>query len=608
MVATAERRVQIIFEILVKNAEKNMRKLSNAVASNIQKWKQNAELLDRNTRKYVNTAARLDDIVKRSQVMGRWTESYQKEMGKTTEVVTQRMIRLNNLTKRQIEFLKKQGFEVKDVTAAIGKKGQLLKRNYAATIAYDTSMRRLTRAHERFKMHLLSVMFFGMQLQRAFGGLVTNALKMTGILDVLSAALNLVVFTVLEPFIPIIYEILESFINLPKETKRLIGAFIIAVAIIGSFLAIIGMLGLALQGLKEFVADALPLDLLLAWIPGLGEFAQSLEGMLTTWGLIAIILSSIGALTTAIYTGSAALDGVLGNILSSITGMFGGMIITDAAAEEMNEEAKETENIFTILNRLSRTMGEIWRSIQEEGFFETITKYLKKIIDYLNEIGVISDKQAEDLKASIDEIKRKLNLEQLDEDINNIFKDISEGNLPKLLADLGKFIYDVNVSITTFVTDVLIPFLYTQFVLVFQDIKEEAKKLVDDIAEYFEETEWGSKLSGLINVIKWIDDKVNEFGRGLRRLGRISLPGFIPGFVTSPLGIFQEGGIVPGPIGRPVPAIVHGGETVLPHGVSPVNISINVESPTLSSRLDMSDLADEISLSLTRELRRLGFI
>ena len=34
--------------------------------------------------------------------------------------------------------------------------------------------------------------------------------------------------------------------------------------------------------------------------------------------------------------------------------------------------------------------------------------------------------------------------------------------------------------------------------------------------------------------------------------------------------VFAEGGVVPGPLGRPVPAIVHGGEMVLPVGASRV--------------------------------------
>ena len=41
-------------------------------------------------------------------------------------------------------------------------------------------------------------------------------------------------------------------------------------------------------------------------------------------------------------------------------------------------------------------------------------------------------------------------------------------------------------------------------------------------------------------------------GRGSRGRGRFTVPGF------------QEGGTVPGPIGQPQLAVVHGGETVIP--------------------------------------------
>jgi hypothetical protein len=49
-----------------------------------------------------------------------------------------------------------------------------------------------------------------------------------------------------------------------------------------------------------------------------------------------------------------------------------------------------------------------------------------------------------------------------------------------------------------------------------------------------------------------------------------SSPGASQGFGANPSTLgFAEGGMVPGPAGRAVPAIVHGGETILPEGVSP---------------------------------------
>jgi len=67
-----------------------------------------------------------------------------------------------------------------------------------------------------------------------------------------------------------------------------------------------------------------------------------------------------------------------------------------------------------------------------------------------------------------------------------------------------------------------------------------------------------------------------------------SIPSRVGGFVSSGfesakgyLG-FQHGGVVPGPIGAPVPAIVHGGETVIPHGKQG-GITVNITGNTFMS-------------------------
>ena len=531
MVATSvERRVQIIFEVLVGNAERNMRKLSKSVAGNIQKWKQNAELLDRNTRKYVNTAARLDDIVKRSQVMGRWTESYQKEMGKTTEVVTQRMIRLNNLTKRQIEFLKKQGFEVKDVTAAIGKKGQLLKRNYAATIAYDTSMRRLTRAHERFKMEMLSVLFFGMSLSRMFRGYIDNVLKMTGVTDMLTLAMQSLLFPVLLPMIPILYEITEKIMGLDKGWRALLGAGMILVTLFGMLLWTIGTFVLGIDGLL------IALSKLGVTLPGIGAILGKVSGIFSaTFGLIftialAVIIGIIKAFdefkASVIWIGEAIYNIIKGDVEMTI-GFF--------------------KAAFGLMHGLLTGNFDL--------FFNGVKTFITGVKDFV--IGGL------------------LGL------VRGII-----ALLGSIALGLLRFLGDVVNMIIDFIDWILGgPYV--------RNFAEGIVSFVQDICD---------KIVGIIKgLIRFIENAVRSIGGGL---GSVVPKGeLIPGF-----RLFQEGGVVPGPVGRPVPAIVHGGETVLPHGVSPVNISINVESPTLSSRLDMSDLADEISLSLTRELRRLGFI
>ena len=501
-----------------------------------------------------------------------------KVVGKTMDDVNlkhKKMQKLAVLTRRPVRELgaamEREGYELRRLGWGYALYDKVTGRFIRGSRAQQRAISILSRSHERFKMHLLSVMFFGMQLQRTFGGLVSNALKMTGILDILSTALNMIVFTVLEPFIPIMYDILKWLLNLPKETKRMIGAFIVAISIIGSLLMLIGVLGLAFQGLKQFITDALPLDLLLGWIPGLQGFADSVEGTLTTWQLIAGILGSIGALTTAIYTSSAALDESLDGVLSGVMNFLNYLTVADVAAEEIHEEGEETVSTFGVLNKLSETLGNIWEGIQKEGFFKTMIKYLEKATDYLNKIGEISNEQAENIKTKIDEVKQKLGLEKISEDVGNIFKDISEKNLPKLSEDVNTLMQDIKNFADTTTTNTMSS-IHDKMSNLIDSIREKVKRAIDDISSYIEGTNWYRVFSLPIDIINWISNKINDLKKGLERGPEISLPGIISGII-SPIVSLQRGGIVPGPANRPYPAILHGGETVLPAGVRPIEVS-----------------------------------
>ena len=65
---------------------------------------------------------------------------------------------------------------------------------------------------------------------------------------------------------------------------------------------------------------------------------------------------------------------------------------------------------------------------------------------------------------------------------------------------------------------------------------------------------------------------------------------------------FAEGGVVPGSIGTPVPAIVHGGETVVPYGKSLGN-SITINNPVLLDDTMLSKLSSELGRMLRNDLR-----
>ena len=70
---------------------------------------------------------------------------------------------------------------------------------------------------------------------------------------------------------------------------------------------------------------------------------------------------------------------------------------------------------------------------------------------------------------------------------------------------------------------------------------------------------------------------------------------------------FQHGGIVPGPVGAPQMALVHGGETVIPAGGGMGGVTINFTEPVFFDREDtMNRFVDKISKTLDRKYRLSG--
>lgn len=68
---------------------------------------------------------------------------------------------------------------------------------------------------------------------------------------------------------------------------------------------------------------------------------------------------------------------------------------------------------------------------------------------------------------------------------------------------------------------------------------------------------------------------------------------------------FDQGGIVPGPVGSAMFAVVHGGERVIPNGVGygGGGINITITGNNISSGLDIRNLADAVGREVMRNLR-----
>ncbi len=99
----------------------------------------------------------------------------------------------------------------------------------------------------------------------------------------------------------------------------------------------------------------------------------------------------------------------------------------------------------------------------------------------------------------------------------------------------------------------------------------------------------------IANIIKFIIDGIKW------TIGKVG------GFIGGILG-FQDGGVVPGRLGQPVPAIVHGGERIIPAnrsdkgGGGPINITVNAN---VSSDYDVRRLGDQIKKVWVSDFERI---
>jgi hypothetical protein len=169
-----------------------------------------------------------------------------------------------------------------------------------------TPTKQLTKQVQGFKMEYLSLMFAGMGLSRVFGGLVRQQMELFGVNDMLSASWTTVLIPVMEAITPLIYKILDAFMNLPESAKMGIGVFVLFAAVLGNFMTLMGSFVLGWQGITMVLT-------------GLFPTITSAGGLFS--GLATIVVSSIAVISAVI----AVVVGVVYGMYSAWKDNFMGM-------------------------------------------------------------------------------------------------------------------------------------------------------------------------------------------------------------------------------------------------------------------------------------------
>jgi len=377
-------------------------------------------------------------------------------------------------------------------------------------IGNDRAVKKLTRAHGRFRMELLSVMFFGMALSKTFGGMIKGALDMMGVMDMLSAAIFFLMLPIAMFLLPYILWVVKEIFKLDESTRMIIGTIVLVLAIIGTILMVIGMVGLGLGGLITFLT------------PVLAHMA-----------LVKVILSFLAA-----------------NIIIFIA----------------------------IIALVALGVAKNWTFIE---------KHLNAAIQFVNDMiyGI------------------KLILQGFLMIVEGIFS----GNWDLVKEGLDRIWNGIKIFLSGFIgfqlEIVQIAFgIVAGIGGVVTDFLKWVFHIVDDFTGGLLKRALDAGANFVQGLIDGITGALGGFGDILGNVGSsIGIPNF-----GSMLG-FAKGGIVPGPLGRPMPAIVHGGEAVIPAGsrTGEINITNNI-SATINNDMDINALVDEINDKMSNNLRRVG--
>jgi len=375
-------------------------------------------------------------------------------------------------------------------------------RNMTAAGRLAYVIRTATHGLRGFRMEFLSVMFFGMQVQRTFIGLLRPAMELTGIFKLFSSVLGILFLPVALMMLKVLMPIFLWFMKLGEGTKKIIGLIVLFIGVLFTIIMTVGMFGLGIGGLimvfgKLGVALAMFVPLIVTIIAVITAIILIIKnwGEITEW------------LTNVWDRFSDWIGGLWDDIRDKASAIWAGIVSI------LSSTIAKIKGIFSALKGF---LISIWAAIKSAA--STIWEGIKNTI-----IRIILG---------------------LRDAILGIFRDI----LPAF--------YSFGRSIVL--------------------------RIIDGIRA----------IGGLIARTIWglIPSPVRGIVRGI-------LYGFLPAF--------QYGGIVPGPIGAPVPIIAHGGERFLgPRGGGSTIYfapTIYVEA-TVTKDVDVDELKDKLSEGIIDQL------
>jgi len=211
----------------------------------------------------------------------------------TTQQVVQIVLETVDKTTGKLVPIQKQ---VQRVTKGLTGMTQTIEYQRRTETGWQTIQKKTIYGMQRFRMELLSVMFFGMNLSRMFRSWLEPAAEAMGLFDIWTATLQVVFLPIMEAIFPYLLQFMEWFMNLPEPVKMAIGAIVLVGFVLTKLLSSFAMVGLGLAGLAQMFGIGAA-----AATGAAGAVGVASTGILASLGPILLIIGAIIAIIIVLY-------------------------------------------------------------------------------------------------------------------------------------------------------------------------------------------------------------------------------------------------------------------------------------------------------------------
>ena len=296
-----------------------------------------------------NILIKIETILKGQEKIREATKNYQA-MGGIFEGVTRQVVSgaakqdaaLTALARKQ-KFIAEQSNRMRintnQVTKAMSSQGLVFDKLGNVTDRAGRSVTNVNRVMnkgasdtKRFKMELLSVMFFGMMLNRTLMGLIKTSLEWLGINEIVSLGLGLLFLPIAEFLLDYALGFLNWVTDLNEEEKKFYGTLVLVGIALSGALMLFGQIGLGLAGVAKLFGSAgtaatVATGKVAFFQTALRKTVGALVGVTITWAGFSYIRSGIeqGSLLKEL-TGILMMGIGLGVVGLTFAGVAGGLI------------------------------------------------------------------------------------------------------------------------------------------------------------------------------------------------------------------------------------------------------------------------------------------